>query len=139
MRNDTLVFDGGQITFRESDIEIIDDAFKKQQNNRAVCFVWFGFGILSVLRYIITGDHYMLWAGVFISLGHFIYFIITFFNSTKGIIQMNEIDSFSLKKQFFGHSILEIKLVGNKKRTVKRVDDISEELEKIVHRYSLCH
>ncbi len=137
MRNNTLVFDGGQITFRESDIEIIDNALKQQQNNRAVCFVWFGFGILSVLRYIITGDHYMLWSGVFISLGHFIYFIITFFNSTKGVIQKNEIDSFSLKKKIFGHSTLEIKLVGNKKRTVKRVDSISEELEKIVNGYFL--
>ncbi|MGZ2369245.1 hypothetical protein ACXR6G_05635 [Ancylomarina sp. YFZ004] len=121
----------GEISFDDEGIIILDNAKKQYWLRVFTSSLWTFYGIMSVLRFMKTGDQFLLWTGLFIGIGHFVILILTFFRSTKNEIKIANIKSLELKQRF-GNNFLDIKLVGNKIRRVNQIDIINHELKQYI-------
>lgn len=117
----------GEITLAPDKIIIKDKARKQHRMRLISSSLWVFFGVMSVLRYVNTGDQFQLWTGLFIGIGHLVIVIITLFRSSKEEILREEIESIGFKKRF-SQSILQIRLAHNKIRQVTQVGHIEDEL-----------
>lgn len=127
----TYKLKNGEISFDDEGIIILDNAKKQYRVRVLSSTLWTFYGISSVLRYMKTGDQFLLWTGLFIGIAHFTILILTFFRSTKNEIKMDDIKSLELKQRF-GSNFLDIKLVGNKVRRVNQIDIINHELKQYI-------
>ena len=128
MQQQTYKIKNGEITLDEDKIVIQDNA-KKQNRWRIISSSgWTFFGIMSILRYLNTGDQFLLWSGLFIGIGHLVILGFMLFRSSKSEVFKDEITSIELKQRM-GNRFLDIKLKGNKIRRVNQVDNICDELQ----------
>ena len=81
----------GEILFDSDKILIIDEAIKQRQIRLLTSGMWTVYGILSVLRYLKTGDEFLLWTGLIIGIGHFILLITFLTRTVKKEISIKEI------------------------------------------------
>ncbi|HKM45282.1 MAG TPA: hypothetical protein VJY12_07475, partial [Dysgonamonadaceae bacterium] len=56
----------GEISFDRDKIIIVDDAKKQKRLTLTSSIMWTIFWIFSVLRYLKTGDQFLLWTGLVI-------------------------------------------------------------------------
>ncbi|MRT92251.1 hypothetical protein [Ancylomarina sp. 16SWW S1-10-2] len=117
----TFKLKNGEISFNDEEIIISDNAKKQYRLRILTSSIWAFFGIISVLRYMKTGDQFLLWTGLVIGILHSLILIMTFFRSTKSKIKIADIKLMNLKQRF-GNNFLDIKLVGNKIRRVDQID-----------------
>ena len=127
----TYKLKNGEISFDDEKIIIRDDAKRYYRYRLFSSTLWTFFGIMSILRYVNTGDEFLLWSGLFIGIGHFVVLVLTLFQSVKSEVDRREILSLDLKQRF-GNKFLDIKLVGNKIRRVSHIEPIYEELEQYI-------
>ena len=123
----------GEIQFETDKIIISDDA-KKQR----LLLLWGSgmaalYGIFSFLKYLKTGDQFLLWSGIVIGISHLIIFIIFLTRTAQKEIYLDEVKSIK-SGQKFGNKYLDIRLKNNRLRRVIRVDDL-EELDNYVREY----
>ena len=119
----------GDILFEKDKIIISGVAEKQRRQTLLTSSLWIFFGTISLLRYLKTGDQFLLWTGLIIGIGHSLRFVFTILLTVRSEIPLNDIKSIKVK-QLLGNKILEIKLKNNKLRRVFRVDN-SELLEYI--------
>ncbi len=117
----------GEITFNKETIVIKDNEKKHSLFLKVNSALWIFYGITSILRYQKTGDEFLLWSGLLIGIGHLILFFLFLFRSTKDKIPKDEIVAIHLKQKL-GNKFLEINLKGNKKRIVRHIDSVYDEL-----------
>jgi hypothetical protein len=99
----------GEIIFDEKKIVISDNSKKQIRMLLFSSSSWTFYGILSILRYIKTGDQFLLWTGLFIGIAHFATLLLTLRRTSKSQIENNEVLSMVLKQRF-GNAFLDIKL-----------------------------
>lgn len=117
----------GQISFETDKVSISDNSKKNNLIMLISAGIWTIFGTISVLRYFKTGDQFLLWTGLFIGVGHFVFFILSLFRSNQNEILFSAIKSIKVKQRF-GNRFLDIRLKNNKLRRIIGVEN-SPELE----------
>lgn len=115
----------GQIVFETDKVSISDNSKKNNLIMLISAGIWTIFGTLSVMRYFKTGDQFLLWTGLFIGIGHFVFFILSLFRSNQNEILFNEIKSIKVKQRF-GNKFLDIRLKNNRLRRVIGVENSAE-------------
>ncbi len=128
--NQNFKLNKGEISFENDKIIISDDAKQQLQRTQLTSGIWVFYGTMSILRYMNTGDRFLLWSGLIIGLGHFVIFIMILFRSTQNEIPINEIKSIKIKKRF-SNSSLDIRLKSNRLRRVLKIDE-TDELKKYI-------
>ncbi|RIJ37067.1 hypothetical protein [Pontibacter oryzae] len=122
-----LPLEKGEIVLGEEKITIRDKAKKEKFRRIASSSMWTIYGILSILRYMKTGDEFLLWTGSVIGLAHLAVLIYSLFRTTKGEIGLHEIGE-AVFKERNGNKFLDLKLKGGAKRRISKVDPVSDEL-----------
>ena len=123
----------GEILFENDKIIISDKAKTQRFMTLFTSGLWIFYGTISVLRFMKTGDEFLLWSGSLIGIGHLLIFVFTLFRSVKIEISLNEVKSLKVK-QHFSNNFLDIRLKNNKLRRISQIDD-SEDLKKYIETY----
>ena len=79
--------------------------------------LWTFYGLMSLLRYLKTGDQFLLWTGLLIGIGHLGIFIAFLFKSVANEISFENIKSVELDQD----NNLSIKLKNGRTRRVNQV------------------
>ena len=122
-----LPLEKGEIVLGEEKITIRDTAKKEKFRRVASSVIWTLFGGLSILRYMKTGDEFLLWSGSIIGLLHLAVLVYSLFRTTKGEIELQEIGK-AIFKERNGNKFLDLKLKGGTKRRISKVEPASDEL-----------
>ncbi|MCC9166963.1 hypothetical protein [Pontibacter harenae] len=123
----TLPLESGEIVLGEEKITIRDKAKKEKFKRVAFSAMWIIYGILSIQRYMKTGDEFLLWTGSIVGLAHLAVIIYSLFRTTKGEIDLQEIGK-AVFKERNGNKFLDLKLKGGTKRRISKVELVSDEL-----------
>lgn len=123
----TLSLDKGTVLLSDSKILILDNAKREYLMSIVSSALWTFFGLLSVLRYLKTGDEFLLWTGLLIGLGHFVVLALYLFRTTKAEIHLNDIKQVAFKIRN-GNRFMDLKLSSGLKRRVSRIAPVAEEL-----------
>ena len=115
----------GKIVFGEDKIIITDKARIQRIQFLIFSGLWVFYGTMSVLRYLKTGDQFLLWTGLFIGIAHFLLFVVYLFRSVKSEISMNDVKSMKLKSRN-GNNFLDIKLNSGRVRRIIQIEDRDE-------------
>ena len=115
----------GQISFETDKVSISDNLKKHNLITLISAGIWTIFGVISVLRYFKTSDQFLLWTGLFIGIGHFVFFILSLFRSNQNEILFNDVKSIKVKQRF-GNRFLDINLKNNKLRRVIGLENLTE-------------
>ena len=115
----------GEISFERDKIIISDDARKQRLIMLLFSSMWTVYGILSVIRFLKTGDKFLLWTGLFIGIAHFLLLITFLIRTAKREIAINEIKSVKTGQKF-ENKFLDIRLKNNRLRRIIRVDNLDE-------------
>jgi hypothetical protein len=120
----------GQITFTEEKIVILDNE-KKQYRTEIISSIGFALiGMLAILTFLGTGQQWLVWSWLFLTIAHVVLLILTLFRTTKNEIKYSEVVSIKLKQKL-GHKFLDIKLIGNRIRRVTQIDCDYDELDEL--------
>ena len=123
----------GEILFENDKIIISDKVNRQNGMTLLMSGLWIFYGTVSVLRYMKTGDDFLLWTGSFIGIGHLIIFVFTLLRSAKSEISLDDVKSIKVKQRF-NNNFLDIRLKNNRLRRVIQIED-SEELEEYIKTY----
>lgn len=121
----TFKLSKGEISFEKDKIIISDDAKQRLRRTLFTSGIWVFYSTMSILRYLNTGDQFLLWSGLIIGLGHFAIFIMILFRSTQNEISINDVKSIKVNKRF-NNSSLDIRLKSNRLRRVLKIDETDE-------------
>ncbi|HEY4650742.1 MAG TPA: hypothetical protein VIG72_04975 [Pontibacter sp.] len=117
----------GEIRLSERSITIRDDAKKEKIRGMLSSSIWIVYGVISVLRYIKTGDQFLLWTGTVIGISHLVLLVLSIFRTTKAEIALQEISAATFTKRN-GNNFLDLKLKSGHKRRISRIDPVMDEL-----------
>ncbi len=112
----------------EDRILIRDNARKEIRMAMVSSAIWTAFGVLSVLRYMKSGEEFLLWSGLLIGCAHFVLLILYLFRTSKSELLLSEIKFVKLKDRF-GRKFVDFILEGGKKRRVTNTEHATTELE----------
>ena len=126
----TFKFNKAEISFENDKIIISDDAKQQLRRTQFTSAIWVFYGTLSILRYMNTGDQFLLWSGLIIGLGHLVVFVMILFRSAQSEIPLDEVKSIKVKKRF-NNSSLDIRLKTNRLRRILKIDE-TDELKKYI-------
>ena len=127
---DTFKLKKGEIYFEIDKIKISDNSRKHKINQLLSSGIWTIFGTISVLRYMKTGDQFLLWTGLFIGIAHFVIFILNLLRSNQSEVLLDDITSIKITRRF-NKEFLDIKLKNNKLRRVIGIEN-SLEIEEYI-------
>jgi hypothetical protein len=120
----------GEISFEIDKIKISDNSRKHKINHLLSSGMWTIFGTISVLRYLKTGNQFLLWTGLFIGIAHFVIFILNLLRSNQSEVLYDDITSIKITRRF-KKEFLDIKLKNNKLRRVIGIEN-SLEIEEYI-------
>ncbi|MBK8879854.1 MAG: hypothetical protein IPN74_15350 [Haliscomenobacter sp.] len=120
----------GEISFETDKVKISDNSRKQNRIQLFSSAMWTIYGTISILRYLKTGDQFLLWTGLFIGIAHFIIFILNILRSNQTEISFDDIKSINVKRRF-NNEFLDIKLKNNRLRRVIGIEN-SQELEEYI-------
>ncbi len=126
----TFKIKNGEIHFETDKVRILDNSKKQNLLQLLSSGIWTIYGILSVLRYLKTGDQFLLWTGLFIGIAHFVIFILNLIRSNQSEILFDDIKSIKVKR-IFSNEFLDIKLKNNRLRRVSGIEN-SMKLEEYI-------
>ena len=121
----------GEISFETDKVKISDNSRKQNIIQLFSSAIWTIYGIISVLRYLKTGDQFLLWTGLFIGTAHLIMFILNLLRSNQSDINLDDIKSVKVKKRF-SNEFLDIRLKNNRLRRVSGIEN-TRELEEYIN------
>ena len=130
--NKTFKLKKGEISFEPSGVKILDNSKKQNLLQLLSSGIWTIYGITSVLRYLKTGDQFLLWTGLFIGITHLVLFILNLFRSNKNEILFDDIKSIKVGERFSNNKVLDIRLKNNKLRRVTGILN-SQELDDYIN------
>lgn len=122
-----LQLEKGEIVLSNDKITIRDKAKREHLRSIVSSAAWALFGIVSVLRYLQTGDQFLLWTGLIIGAGHLIGLAYILLRTTRSEISLQEVVA-AIFKERNGNRFLDLKLSSGKKRRISRVAPATEEL-----------
>jgi hypothetical protein len=102
---ETFKIEKGEINFETDKIRILDNSKKQNLLQLLSSGIWTVYAILSVLRYLKTGDQFLLWTGLFIGIANFVIFILNLIRSNQCEILFDDIKSIKVKR-IFGNEFL---------------------------------
>jgi hypothetical protein len=120
----------GEITFEPGKVKISDNSKKQNVSQLWSSGIWTIYGTLSVLRYLKTGDQFLLWTGAFIGIAHFVIFILNLLRSNQNEILFDDIKAIKVRRRF-SNEFLDISLKNNRIRRVIGVEN-SKELQAFI-------
>ena len=120
----------GEISFETDKVRISDNSRKQNRMQLFISAIWAIYGAISFLRYLKTGDQFLLWTGLFIGVTHFIIFVLNILRSNQTEISFDDIKSINVKKRF-SNVFLDIKLKNNRLRRVIGIEN-SQEIEEYI-------
>ena len=120
----------GEISFETDKVIISDNSRKQNRIQLLSSAIWTIFGVISVFRYLKTGDQFSLWIGLFIVVAHFIVFVLNIVRSNQTEISFDDIKSINVKKRL-SNVFLDIKLKNNRLRRVIGIEN-SQEIEEYI-------
>ena len=120
----------GEISFETDKVRISDNSRKQNRMQLFSSAIWTIYGAISFLRYLKTGDQFLLWTGLFIGVTHFIIFVLNILRSNQTEISFDDIKSINVKKRF-SNVFLDIKLKNNRLRRVIGIEN-SQEIEEYI-------
>lgn len=123
----SLTLEKGTVQLSEDRILILDNAKRQHLMSRVSSLLWALFGIVSVFRYLKTGDEFLLWTGLLIGTGHLVMLVLTSFRTTKAEIDLRDIRQVAFKSRN-GNKFMDLKLSNGLKRRVSRIAPVSDEL-----------
>lgn len=123
----TLPLDKGEIELSENMLTIRDNAKRYKRERILYSCIWVIFGILSILRYLKTGDQFLLWSGVIIGVGHAGAITYRLFETTSSQIELQNIKTAIFKRRF-GTSYLMLDLKSGSKRRINKIEPIEKDL-----------
>jgi hypothetical protein len=94
----TFKFNKVKISFENDKIIISDDVKQQLRRTQFTSGIWVLYGTLSILRFLNTGDQFLLWSGLMIGLGHLAVFVMILFRSTQSEIPIDDMKSIKVKK-----------------------------------------
>ncbi len=112
-----LQFKKGKIILWNESIQIQDNAVREFRLRIVTAVLWIIFGVVSVLRYLQTGDAFLLWTGLFIGVGHTVVLILSLLRTTRNEILYNQVEHIHFTDRW-GVRTMKIKLKGNAVRYV---------------------
>lgn len=112
----------GEISFETDKVRILDNSKKQNFLQLVSSGIWTIYAILSVLRYLKTGDQFLLWTGLFIGIANFVIIILNLIRSNQSEILFDDIKSIKVKR-IFGNEFLDIKLKNNRLKRVSGIED----------------
>ena len=133
--SNTFELKKGKIVFEEEKIVITDNACSQRSFRLFGSVMWMIFGTLSVLRFLKTGDHFLLWTGLLIGIGHLVVVVLNLLKSVQSEISLNEVKSMKIKKRA-GNEFLDIDLHNNRTRRVTEIFN-TDRLEEYIKTISL--
>lgn len=113
----TVAVDKGEILLKENILLIHDQAGKHNRERLLSASLWMLFGVFSFLRYLKTGDEFLLWSGILIGIGHLAVLILTLFRSSDKEVAHADI-RLVVFKQRFGRKFIDLKLRNSKTRRI---------------------
>lgn len=119
----------GELSFDGEKIVVSDNAGNQIRFRTISSAIWVFYGTMSVLRFVNTQDHFLLWTGLIIGLGHLGLLLWTYFTSTQAEINLKEVQSMQVRRRF-GSEFLDIKLSGNKTRRISLIKGTATEVER---------
>jgi hypothetical protein len=122
-----LALEKGSVLLSDDKIRIQDNAKREHIIRLVSSSLWTFFGIISVLRYLKTGDEFLLWTGTIIGLGHLFMLAFFLFRTTKAEVYLNDIQQVAFKSRN-GNKFMDLKLSNGLKRRVSRIAPVSNEL-----------
>ena len=132
----TFHLERGDLKFDGDKITITDNAKKKSRTTLFISGLWTLYGVLSVFRYLKTGDEFLLWTGLLIGIGHGIVVVGTLLRSVKCEIDLKEVKSIKVK-HWFNNEFLDIKLKNNRIRRVSQIEKMGELKEYIENQLNI--
>lgn len=123
----TLPLEKGEIVLGEEKITIRDKEKRELYIRITSSVIWAIYGALSVLRYMKTGDEFLLWSGIIIGPLHLAVLIYGLTRTSKGEVYLQEIKMAVFKKRN-GNNFLDLKLKGGRKRRISKIEPVSDEL-----------
>lgn len=124
----SLALEKGTVQLSEDKILIQDNAKREHIMRIVSSTAWTFFGAISVLRYLKTGDEFLLWTGTIIGLGHLLMLAFVLFRTTKAEVYLNDIQQVAFKSRN-GNKFMDLKLRNGRKRRVSRIAPVSDELK----------
>jgi hypothetical protein len=124
----TFRLKNGEILIKENGISISDDSTKQRRNRLLSSCLWIFYGTLSILRFLKTGDQFLLWTGLIIGVGHLIVLVLTLIRTDKKDLSFAEIKSIKETK-YFNSRYIDLRLKNNKVRRIRPDDNLKEILE----------
>jgi len=112
----------GEISFESDRVKITDNSRKLNRIQLFSSGIWTIFGIISIFRYLNTGDQFVLWSGLFIGIVHFVIFVLNLLRSNQSEIIFYDIKLIKFKQRF-GREFLDIKLKNNRFRRVIGIEN----------------
>jgi hypothetical protein len=122
-----LSLEKGTVQLLEDKILIQDNAKREHIIRIVSSALWTFYGIMSVLRYLKTGDAFLLWTGLLIGVAHFVLLVLSFFRTTKAEIDLSEVQHVTFKSRN-GNRFMDLKLRNGLKRRVSKIAPISEDM-----------
>jgi len=92
--------------------------------------MWTIFGLLSVLRYLKTGDQFFLWTGFLITITYIVIFVLRLSHSSEKELSLEDIKSIRVR-EVLNNTFLDIKLKNRKIRRVLGFEH-SKELDEYI-------
>ncbi len=123
-----LHLEKGEIILGEETMYIRDHAKKEKLKKIASSAMWTVFGILSVARYMTTGDGFLLWTGSIIGVYYLAELINCLLRTTKAEVNLHESETANFKENN-GNTLLSLRLKGGLKRRISKIEPVSEELK----------
>ena len=121
----------GEISFETDKVKISDNSRKQNIIQLFSSAIWTIYGIISVLRYLKTGDQFLLWTGLFIGTAYLIIFILNLLRTNQSDINLDDIKSVKVKKRC-NNEFLDIRLKNNRLRRVSGIEN-TRELEEYIN------
>lgn len=122
-----LALEKGTVQLSDDKILIQDDARREHIMRLVSSSIWTAFGTISVLRYLKTGDAFLLWTGVLIGTAHLVLLVLFLFRTTRAEILLHEVRQVTFKSMN-GSEFADLKLRSGRKRRVSRIAPVSDEL-----------
>lgn len=121
----TFTLKKGKITFEGDRITISDNAKRQRWWTIFSSGLWIIYGSATILKYLKTGEEFILWSGILIGSVHLLIIIKTLLRTVKNEIWLNEVKTIKVKHRF-NNQFLDIRLKNNRLRQVIQFDDAYE-------------
>lgn len=128
MKGETFSLENTQVILNQETIIILDEAPSRRKNLIITSLIWLFFGVFNVISFGNSGNHFILWCGITITLFHSVLLIVMMRRSTRSEIALSEIKRVKFSDNMLGEESMILYLRNGLKRKVSAIAPVSNEL-----------